>query len=220
VEVELLNIVLLGAPGSGKGTQAKLICDYLKIPHISTGNIFRSQLREKTPLGIEANEYIQKGNLVPDDLTISLVKESLNKEENRNGFLLDGFPRNIYQTKSLELLLSENNQSIDKVYLIDVPQHIILERIAGRRFCSKCGANYHIKFNPSSLENKCEVCGEALIHRNDDKEHIVLDRLTIYNKAIQPIVNYYKELGILEKIQGDANPNEIFNNICDSLMTV
>lgn len=215
-----MKIVLLGAPGSGKGTQAKLICDYFKIPHISTGDIFRAQIRENTPLGIKANEYIQSGNLVPDDLTISIVKETLNKEENSDGFLLDGFPRNIYQAKKLELLLAENKQYIDKAYLIDVPQNIILERIGGRRFCNQCGASYHIKFNPSKLENKCEVCGEVLIHRDDDKEDIVLDRLTIYNKAINPIVNYYKELGILEKIQGDANPNEIFNNICSSLIAV
>ncbi|MCM0650719.1 adenylate kinase [Clostridium swellfunianum] len=215
-----MRIVLLGAPGSGKGTQAKLICDYFKIPHISTGDIFRAEIKKMTPLGLEAKKYIQRGNLVPDDLTISIVKESLNKSENSDGFLLDGFPRNIYQAKKLNLLLTEDKKYIDKVYLIDVTQDVILERIGGRRYCSRCGASYHIRFNPSKLDDRCEACGEVLIHRSDDKEDIVLDRLTVYNKAIQPIVNYYKKLGILEKIHGDANPSEIFSSIRSSLMVV
>lgn len=214
-----MKIVLLGAPGAGKGTQAKLICDYLKIPHISTGDIFREQIREMTPLGIKAREYINKGDLVPDDLTISIIKVSLGKQQYNGGFLLDGFPRNLNQAKKLDLLLAEDKQYIDKVFLIDVPKNIILERIAGRRYCSKCGASYHIKFNPSKLNDKCEVCGEVLIHREDDKENIVLDRLEIYNKAIQPIVSYYKQLGILEMIQGDVDANDIFCSICSCLKT-
>jgi adenylate kinase len=217
--VVFLKIVLLGAPGAGKGTQAKLICDYLKIPHISTGDIFREQIREMTPLGIKAREYINRGDLVPDDLTISIIKVSLGEQQYNGGFLLDGFPRNLNQAKKLDLLLAEDKQYIDKVFLIDVPKNIILERIAGRRYCSKCGASYHIKFNPSKLNDKCEVCGEVLIHREDDKENIVLDRLEIYNKAIQPMVSYYKQLGILEMIQGDVDANDIFCSICSYLKT-
>ncbi|ERI94958.1 adenylate kinase [Clostridiales bacterium oral taxon 876 str. F0540] len=220
MEVKPLRIVLLGAPGSGKGTQAKLICDYLKIPHISTGDLFRAQIRDNTPLGIKANEYIQKGDLVPDELTISVVKESLKKEENKDGFLLDGFPRNLHQAKLLQLILAEDKQYIDKAYLINVSKDTVLERIAGRRFCSNCGASYHVSFNPSKLKDKCEACGGTLIHRNDDEEHIVLDRLTVYNKSIQPVLNYYKEIGILETIEGNANAFDIFDNIRSTLKAV
>lgn len=218
--MEFLKIILLGAPGAGKGTQAKLICDYFNIPHISTGDIFREQIRENTTLGIQAREYIESGNLVPDDITISIIKETLNQEQYRDRFLLDGFPRNLYQAKQLELLLAENKQCIDKAFLIDVSRNIILERIAGRRFCSQCGTSYHIKFNPSKLKDKCEVCSEILIQRYDDKEHIVLDRLEIYNKAVKPIVSYYKQLGILQTIQGNADAKDIFYNIRSCLKAV
>lgn len=220
LEVEPLKIVLLGAPGAGKGTQAKLICDYFNIPHISTGDIFRAQIKEMTTLGIKAKEYIESGRLVPDEITISIVKETLNQQQYKNGFLLDGFPRNLYQAKELNLLLGENKQHIDIAFLIDVSKDIVLERIAGRRYCSKCGASYHIKFNPSKLNDRCEVCNEPLIHRYDDQESIVLDRLEIYNKAIQPIVGYYKQLGILKTIQGDADSKDIFYSIRNYLKAV
>jgi adenylate kinase len=220
LEVEFLKIVLLGAPGAGKGTQAKLICEYFNIPHISTGDLFRAQIKENTLLGIQVKEYIQSGRLVPDEITIAIIKDTLNQEKYSNGFLLDGFPRNLYQAKQLGSLLGENNQYIDKAFLIDVTENVVLERIAGRRFCSKCGASYHIKFNTSKEEGKCDLCGDTLIQRLDDKEHIVLDRLKIYNKSIQPVVNYYKEQGILETIQGDAGTNEIFYGICSSLKAV
>ncbi|MCM8710743.1 adenylate kinase [Clostridium sp. SYSU_GA19001] len=215
-----MKIVLLGAPGAGKGTQAKLICEYFNIPHISTGDIFRAQIKEKTALGIKAKEFIESGNLVPDDITVSIIKETLNQKQYNDGFLLDGFPRNIYQAKKLDLILVEKRQFIDKVFLIDVSKNIILERIAGRRFCGQCGASYHIKFNPSKYGDKCEVCGSILMHRYDDKENIVLDRLEIYNKSIQPIVSYYKQLGILQTIQGNADAKDIFYNICSFLKAV
>lgn len=220
LEVFFLKIVLLGAPGAGKGTQAKLICEYFNIPHISTGDLFRAQIKENTLLGIQVKEYIQSGRLVPDEITIAIIKETLNQQQYSNGFLLDGFPRNLYQAKQLEILLGESKQYIDKAFLIDVSESIVLERIAGRRFCSKCGASYHVKFNPSKAEDKCELCGDTLIQRFDDKESIVLDRLKIYNKAIQPVVNFYKEHGILETIQGDAGTNEIFYSICSCLKAV
>jgi adenylate kinase len=220
LEVDFLKIVLLGAPGAGKGTQAKLICEYFNIPHISTGDLFRAQIKERTLLGIQVKEYIQSGRLVPDEITIAIVNDTLNQEQYSDGFLLDGFPRNLYQAKQLGLLLGENKQYIDKTFLIDVSENVVLERIAGRRFCSKCGASYHVKFNPSKDKDKCEVCGDTLIQRLDDEEHIVLDRLKIYNKAIQPVVNYYKEQGILETIPGNAGTNEIFYNICSCLKAV
>ncbi|MDP4090655.1 MAG: adenylate kinase [Bacillota bacterium] len=212
-----MKIVLLGAPGAGKGTQAKLICDSFNIPHISTGDMFRSQIKENTLLGIQAKEYIQSGRLVPDTITMSMIKEILNQEKYSDGFLLDGFPRNLYQAKQLELLLGENKECLDKAFLIDVPENIIFDRIAGRRFCNKCGASYHVKFNPSKAGDKCEVCGEALIQRDDDLERIVLDRLKIYNKTVQPVVGYYKDHSILETIQGNAGTDEIFYNICSCL---
>lgn len=218
--VGYLKIVLLGAPGAGKGTQAKLMCDHFNIPHISTGDIFRAQIKKETLLGIQAREYIQSGRLVPDDITISMVKETLNQIQYSDGYLLDGFPRSLYQAKQLEALLGEKGQYIDKAFLIDVSESVVLERVSGRRFCSQCGTSYHVKFNPSKAKDKCDACGETLIHRLDDEKHIVLDRLKVYNKLIQPVVNFYKEHGILETIQGNAETNEIFYNICSCLKAV
>lgn len=218
--VKLLKIVLLGTPGAGKGTQAKLICDFYNIPHISTGGIFRAQIREKTTLGIQANQYIQKGDLVPDELTISIIKEGLNVEETNEGFLLDGFPRNLHQAEKLEAILSDKKQNIDKVFLIDVSKKTTLERVSGRRFCNRCGASYHIQFNLSKSENKCEVCGGSLLERDDDKEEIVLDRLQIYSKTIKPIMEFYKNLGKLEIINGNDEAEKVFDDISKSLSRI
>lgn len=215
-----MRIVLLGAPGVGKGTQAKLISDHYKIPHVSTGDIFRTHINNRTSLGIKAKEYIEEGQLVPDSLTISIVNDRLMQEDCSEGFLLDGFPRNLNQAKQLDQILNRNEQFIDKVLLLDIPEQFILERITGRRYCPKCGASYHIKFNPSKGEEKCEVCGENLIQRNDDKEDIVKDRLSIYNKSINPIVNYYSALGVLCRIQGDADINDVFYRIHATLQVM
>jgi adenylate kinase len=208
-----MRVILLGAPGVGKGTQAKLICENYKISHISTGDIFRSKISEGESLGIKVKEFIEKGELVPDDLTLSIVKDRLKKEDCYHGFLLDGFPRNLYQARELDLILEKDKQYIDKVILIDANKQDILERIAGRRFCTKCGKSYHLKFNPSRLGEKCEACGEELIQRQDDKEEIVLDRLTIYNRSTKPLIDYYSSLGILYKVQGSDEIKDVFNNI-------
>jgi adenylate kinase len=218
--VIILKIVLLGAPGVGKGTQAKLISESFNIPHISTGDIFRSNISQGTPLGIKANEFMKKGMLVPDELTISIVKDRLNNEDCKNGFLLDGFPRNLFQAKELDSILAESNQYLDKVVLIDVAKDLIIERMAGRRFCTKCGSSYHVKFNPSKLGDKCESCGENLIQRQDDKEDIVLDRLNVYNKSTKPLVDYYSSKGLLYKVQGSKEINEVFESIAVSLKAV
>lgn len=215
-----MRIILLGAPGVGKGTQAKLISENFRIPHISTGDLFRSNINEGTALGIQAKEYIQKGGLVPDSLTISLVKNRLKKEDCNDGFLLDGFPRNINQAKELDLILSRRNQSIDTVLFINLPNNLILDRITGRRFCAKCGSSYHIKFNPSKAEDKCQICGHTLEQRPDDKEEVVRERLSIYNKATKPLVDYYSGLGILCDIQGEADISDVFSNICGLLQLV
>ncbi|KNZ41505.1 adenylate kinase [Acetobacterium bakii] len=208
-----MKIILLGTPGGGKGTQAKLICDYLKIPHISTGDIFRSKVKDGDALALEIEDYTQKGKLVPDYITISLIEDRLKKEDCANGFLLDGFPRNENQAEALDLILNKQNEHIDRVFLIDVPEAAILDRLAGRRVCPKCGESYHIKYNPPKIEGKCDICGTDLVHRSDDQEEIILDRLAIYKETTKPILDFYNEKGILHKIKGDDGINDIFNRI-------
>lgn len=215
-----MKIILLGAPGVGKGTQAKLICESFKIPHISTGDIFRSNINKGTPLGVKVKDYIQKGELVPDNLTVSIVEDRIGKVDCKEGFLLDGFPRNINQAKELELLLSCNKQYIDKTIFIDAPKSLVIDRISGRRFCERCGSSYHIKYNPSKFKDRCEVCEEKLIQRQDDKENVVLDRLAIYNEMIKSILQYYSVRGILYKIQGNGDIYDVFSSICTTLKVV
>lgn len=215
-----MRIVLLGAPGVGKGTQAKLICENFEIPHISTGDMFRANISERTTLGLQAETFMKRGELVPDNITLSIVKDRISKEDCKKGFLLDGFPRNLPQAKELEVLLTAKKQCIDKVILIDIPNHNIIDRIEGRRFCTKCGRSYHIKFNPSKLKDNCDFCGEKLIQRQDDNKKVVLDRLNIYNETIKPIVDYYGAHGILYKIYGSDSINNVFENIRVTLQAV
>lgn len=212
-----MNIILLGPPGAGKGTQAKLISEKYSIPHISTGDIFRKNISEKTPLGVKAKSYMDKGQLVPDELTIDLVKDRLQQEDCKNGFLLDGFPRTAAQAEALDKFLYEDNQSINSALLIDVPQEYILERMTGRRVCNSCGASYHIKFNPSKVEKKCDVCGSQLIQRKDDSEETVKERLDVYSKQTQPLIQYYSDKEVLSTIDGTREIKEVFENISDIL---
>lgn len=208
-----MKIVLLGTPGGGKGTQAKLICEYLKIPHISTGDIFRDKIKEGSKQGKEINEYIKQGRLVPDSLTISLIEERIKRDDCRDGFLLDGFPRNENQAKALEAILKNEDSRIDLVFLIDVPEEVILDRILGRRVCPKCGESYHLKYNPPEIPGKCNVCGTDLIHRSDDQEDIIMNRLRIYNQETKPIVDFYHEKGVLYQINGAGEIHDIFARI-------
>lgn len=208
-----MKIILLGTPGGGKGTQAKLICENFDIPHISTGDIFRVKIKEGTAEGKEISEYTGKGQLVPDRLTISLVEERLKKDDCQKGFLLDGFPRDKKQAEALDLIMRKKNQQVDFVFLIDVPREIILDRILGRRVCPKCGESYHIKYNPPKVPGRCDICGTALIHRADDQEEIILDRLAIYNQSTTPILEFYEKKGILYKIKGDGGIQDIFSQI-------
>jgi len=212
-----LNIILLGPPGAGKGTQAKLISEKYSIPHISTGDIFRKNISEKTPLGVKAKGYMDKGQLVPDELTIDLVKDRLQQDDCKNGFLLDGFPRTVAQAEALDEFLHEDNQSINSSLLIDVPQEYILERMTGRRVCNSCGASYHVKFNPSKVEGKCDVCGSELIQRKDDSEETVRERLDVYSKQTQPLIQYYSDKAVLSTIDGTREIKEVFENISDIL---
>ena len=215
-----MKIILLGPPGAGKGTQAKLISEKYVIPHISTGDIFRKNITEKTPLGIEAKRYIDNGQLVPDDVTIGIVKDRLGMSDCKNGFLLDGFPRTAMQAEALDSFLSNNGQKIDTVLLIDVPREFILERMTGRRVCPKCGASYHVKFNPSKVEGKCDVCDNSLIQRKDDTESTVKERLDVYDKQTQPLIQYYKEQNKLSIVDGTGEINEVFENISSILGAV
>lgn len=212
-----MKIILLGPPGAGKGTQAKLISEKYSIPHISTGDIFRKNISEKTLLGVKAKSYMDKGQLVPDELTIDLVKDRLQQEDCKNGFLLDGFPRTVAQAEALDKFLHEYNQNINAALLIDVPQEYILERMTGRRVCNSCGASYHVKFNPSKAEGKCDVCGSELIQRKDDSEETVRERLDVYSKQTQPLVQYYSEEKVLFTIDGTREIKEVFENISDIL---
>ena len=215
-----LKIILLGPPGAGKGTQAKLITEKYSIPHISTGDIFRKNISEKTPLGIEAKRYMDNGQLVPDEVTIGIVNDRLSMSDCKNGFLLDGFPRTVKQAEALDSFLNSNEQKIDTALLIDVPKEFILERMTGRRVCSACGASYHIKFNTPKVENKCDICGGPLVQRKDDTEETVKERLDVYDRQTQPLIQYYKEKNILAKVDGTEEIGMVFEKICDVLGAV
>lgn len=212
-----MKIVLLGPPGAGKGTQAKSICNRFSIPHISTGDIFRKNISEMTPLGIEAKKNIDKGQLVPDDITIHLVEERLNLNDCVKGYLLDGFPRTVVQAEALNNFLKKSNDKLNTALLIDVPKEFIIERMSGRRVCLSCGASYHIKFNPPVLEGKCDVCGSDIIQRKDDEEATVVNRLNIYDEQTQPLIDYYKNKKLLSVVNGTQGISDVFKNICDIL---
>jgi adenylate kinase len=205
-----MKIVLLGPPGAGKGTQAKQISKSFHIPHISTGDIFRKNISEKSELGLKAKGYMDKGLLVPDELTIEIVKNRLVEYDCRNGFLLDGFPRTVKQAEALDSFLS---QKIDVALLIEVPRESILDRMTGRRVCPECGVSYHVKFNPPKIENKCDKCGSTLIQRKDDIEETVKSRLDVYYKQTEPLASYYKSSGVLRTVDGTNDIGIVFKEI-------
>lgn len=201
-----MKIIMLGAPGAGKGTQAKMIANKYGIPHISTGDIFRANIKEGTELGKKAKEYMDQGLLVPDELTVDLVVDRLQKEDCANGFILDGFPRTISQAEALK----NANQTLDFAIDVDVPDESIVNRMAGRRACVGCGATYHIKYNAPKTEGICDVCGKELILRDDDKAETVQKRLKVYHDQTQPLIDYYKEVGILRTVDGTQNMDDVF----------
>ncbi len=208
-----MKIIMLGAPGAGKGTQAKMIADEYKIPHISTGDIFRANLKEGTELGKKAQVYMDQGLLVPDDLTCDLVVDRISQDDCGNGFILDGFPRTIPQAEALTNALTKMNDSMDYAIDIEVPDANIINRMGGRRVCLTCGATYHIVDIPPKKEGICDRCGSELVLRDDDKPETVKNRLKVYHEQTQPLIDYYKKQGILYDVDGTLPMEEVFEAI-------
>ena len=211
-----VKIILLGPPGAGKGTQAKSISNRYSIPHISTGDIFRKNISENTPLGIEAKKYIDQGQLVPDEVTINMVKDRLQQDDCIGGYLVDGFPRTVSQAEALQKFIDERGESLDTALLIYVPMDFILERMTGRRVCPSCGASYHVKFNPA-VDGKCELCGSDVVQRKDDTAETVKERLDVYERQTQPLIDYYENKNLLSQVDGTKAINEVFESICGIL---
>ncbi|MCA0972636.1 adenylate kinase [Halobacillus litoralis] len=208
-----MNLILMGLPGAGKGTQAEKIVEKYEIPHISTGDMFRLAIKEGTALGKEAKSYMDKGELVPDEVTIGIVRERLSKPDTEKGFLLDGFPRTIAQAEALENLLDDMNESLNYVLHIDVPKDKLVERLTGRRICPTCGATYHVVFNPPKVDGKCDNDGAELIQREDDQPETVKTRLEVNVEQAQPLLDFYREKGYLVSFEGDKDINDVFKDI-------
>ena len=212
-----MKIIMLGAPGAGKGTQADLLAKELRIPHISTGDIFRRNIKEGTELGRKAKEFMDAGKLVPDELTIAMLLDRIAGEDCGNGYILDGFPRTIPQAESLKKALDEKKDGIDVCIDIEVPDETIANRMSGRRSCPKCGATYHVEFNKPAKEGVCDACGAELVQRADDKAETVLERLRTYHELTQPLIDYYSAQGILKSFDGTRRPDEVFKAIMEGL---
>lgn len=212
-----MRLLIMGAPGAGKGTQAALIKDEYNIAHISTGDMFRAAIKNQTPTGIEAKGYIDKGQLVPDSTTIKLVGERLLQEDCKNGFLLDGFPRNTSQAIALDEMLKEVGIKLDAVINVDVDDSFLIERITGRRTCLACGASYHVTAKKPLKEGVCDVCGADLVQRKDDCEETIKSRLEVYHNQTAPVLEYFGKQGIVKNIPGVGEISEIFANIKNAL---
>lgn len=208
-----MKIIMLGAPGAGKGTQAKQIAAKYEIPHISTGDIFRANIKEGTELGKKAKAFMDKGELVPDELTCDLVVDRISKPDAAKGYVLDGFPRTIPQAEALTKALEARGEKIDYAINVEVPDENIVNRMSGRRACVDCGATYHIAYAPTSKEGICDKCGGGLILRDDDKPETVLKRLGVYHEQTQPLIDYYTEAGILKEVDGTIDINDVFAEI-------
>jgi len=207
----------MGRPGAGKGTQAVNIREFYEIPHISTGDMFREAIKEGTKLGLLAKSYMDQGGLVPDEVTIGIVKERLLKDDAKKGFLLDGFPRTISQAEALDDFLNEQGIKLDAVLNVDVPAEKLIRRMVGRRVCKTCGATYHVEFNPPKKDGICDNCGATLIQRADDTEATAKNRLEVYDRNTAPLLNYYEKQNILKVVNGDKPLDEVFESIKESL---
>lgn len=212
-----MKIIMLGAPGAGKGTQAKKIAEKYQIPHISTGDIFRANIKGGTELGMKAKTFMDQGMLVPDEITIGMLMDRIKEADCVNGYVLDGFPRTIPQAESLTAALAGLGEAIDYAVNVDVPDEAIINRMAGRRACLACGATYHVEYNPPKTEGVCDVCGEKLVLREDDKPETVQKRLSVYHEQTQPLIDYYQKAGVLKEVDGTQDMNVVFQNIVDIL---
>lgn len=208
-----MKIIMLGAPGAGKGTQAKMIAEKYGVPHISTGDIFRANIKNQTELGMEAKKYMDEGKLVPDELTVKILLDRVANEDCANGYVLDGFPRTIPQAEVLTEALEKLNDAVDYAIDVDVPDENIVKRMSGRRACVNCGATYHIVHIPPKTENICDKCGSELILRDDDKPETVLNRLKVYHDQTQPLIDYYTKKGILRTVDGTKDMKDVFEDI-------
>ncbi len=208
-----MKIIMLGAPGAGKGTQAKMIADKYSVPHISTGDIFRANIKNGTALGMEAKTYMDAGKLVPDELTVKILLDRVAQDDCKNGYVLDGFPRTIPQAEVLDKALTELGDQVDYAINVDVPDENIVNRMSGRRACLACGATYHIVHVPPKAEGVCDRCGKELVLRDDDKPETVLNRLKVYHDQTQPLIDYYTQKGILKTVDGTVDMNDVFSAI-------
>ena len=212
-----MKIVMLGAPGAGKGTQAQMMAEKFGLPHISTGDIFRANIKNGTELGKKAKAFMDAGKLVPDELTVEILLDRVKADDCAKGYILDGFPRTIPQAEVLTKELSAMGDAIDFALNIDVPDENIVNRMSGRRSCPSCGATYHIQYVPPKKEGICDECGNALILRDDDKPETVLNRLKVYHEQTQPLIDYYNAAGVLRTIDGTRDVDTVFNEICSIL---
>jgi adenylate kinase len=208
-----MKIIMLGAPGAGKGTQAKRIAAKYNVPHISTGDIFRANIKNNTELGQKAKAFMDKGELVPDSLVLDLIMDRFTEDDCKNGYVLDGFPRTIPQAEALSDALKANGEKVDFAINIDVPDENIINRMGGRRACVGCGATYHIQFNAPKVEGVCDACGEKLILRDDDKPETVKNRLNVYHTQTQPLIDFYEKAGVLVNIDGTQDMDKVFADI-------
>lgn len=205
-----MKIIMLGAPGAGKGTQAKMIAEKYAVPHVSTGDIFRANIKNGTELGMEAKKYMDQGLLVPDELTVKILLDRVAQEDCQNGYVLDGFPRTIPQAEVLERALNEIGDKIDYAINVDVPDENIIRRMGGRRACLFCGATYHVEHIPPKKEGICDTCGKELVLRDDDKPETVKNRLDVYHKQTQPLIDFYQAKGILRTVDGTVDMKDVF----------
>ena len=208
-----MKIIMLGAPGAGKGTQAKRIAEKYGVPHISTGDIFRANIKEGTEIGKKAKSYMDQGLLVPDELTCDLVVDRISQPDAQKGYVLDGFPRTIPQAEALTAALEKRGEKIDYAIDVEVPDSNIIDRMSGRRACLSCGATYHLKYNPPKAEGQCDNCGASLVLRDDDKPETVRKRLDVYHSQTQPLIDYYKAAGALRGVDGTQDIDVVFQDI-------
>lgn len=208
-----MNLLIMGRPGAGKGTQAVNIKEYYKIPHISTGDMFRAAMKAGTKMGLLAKSYMEKGQLVPDEVTIGIVEDRLSEADCKDGFLLDGFPRNLAQAEALDKFLTKNGIKLDAVLDVNVENSVLVRRMVGRRVCKNCGATYHIEFNKPLKDGICDNCGSNLVQRPDDTEATAVNRLAVYDEQTAPLLDYYKKQGILKTVNGDQSFDKVFEDI-------